>query len=87
MEATGTTMEHETQRQPRPVCPHCGFRHDDAWEWNFGPFQEGDSNGRQCERCGKEFDCDRVVDVSYTTKLAVTPNVESERGATDELKQ
>ena len=59
---------HEIHLQPRPVCPHCGYEHGDAWEWNFGPGLEGDSNGRECDRCGSEFDCERVVDVSYTTK-------------------
>lgn len=56
-----------------PVCPHCGYKHEDAWEWNFGPSLEGDSNGRQCYRCDGVFDCERVVDVSYTTRV---PNAE-----------
>lgn len=52
-----------------PVCPHCGYKHDDAWEWNFGAGLEGDSNGRECYICGGIFDCERVVDVSYTTRV------------------
>ena len=60
-----------------PVCPHCGYKHDDAWEWNFGPGLEGDSNGRECYRCGGVFDCERVVDVSYTTRV---PNAIELRG-------
>jgi hypothetical protein len=59
---------HDTKLQPGPVCPHCGFKHDDAWEWDFGLEFEGTSEGRQCYRCDGEFDCERVVDVSYTTK-------------------
>lgn len=59
---------HETRLQQRPVCPHCGYKHDDAWEWNFGPGLEGSSECRECYHCGEEFDCERVVDVSYTTK-------------------
>ncbi len=58
----------ETNLQPRPVCPHCGYQHDDAWEWNFGPGLDGTFEGRQCHRCDREFDCERVVDVSYTTR-------------------
>ena len=58
-----------TMRQDRPVCPHCGYEHDDAWEWDFGPGLEGDSEGRECYRCGEVFDCERIVDVSYTTKV------------------
>ena len=61
-------MKHETQLQQHPVCPHCGFKHEDAWEWNFGPGLEGASEGRQCSDCNGEFDCSRVVDVSYTTQ-------------------
>ena len=64
---TGTI---ETTLQQRPVCPHCGYKHDDAWEWNFGPCLDGSSEGRECYRCGGVFDCERVVDVSYTTKMA-----------------
>ena len=73
-------MSIETRLQPRPVCPHCGFKHDDAWEWNFGPCLDGDSEGRECDSCGEPFDCARVVDVSYTTRApkAAQP-VEGER--------
>ena len=46
-----------TMLQGSPICPHCGYRHDDAWEW-------------KCDQCNGEFDCERVVDVSYTTKPA-----------------
>lgn len=60
-----------------PACPHCGYKHDDAWEWNFGPGLEGTSNARECYRCGGVFDCERVVDVSYTTWV---PNGGGERG-------
>lgn len=60
----------DTTRQERPVCPHCGYEHNDAWEWNFGPGLEGNSDGRECDRCGETFDCERIVDVSYTTKAS-----------------
>lgn len=59
----------DTFRTDRPTCPHCGYEHDDAWEWNFGPGLEGSSEGRECYRCGEAFDCERIVDVSYTTKV------------------
>ena len=58
---------HDTKLQPHPVCPHCGQKHKDAWEWNFGPGLEGTSEDRWCEHCGEPFDCERVVHVSYTT--------------------
>ena len=63
-------MTYDTNLQHRPVCPHCGHEHDDAWEWNFGNGLEGTSEARQCYRCDGEFDCERVVYVSYTTKPA-----------------
>ena len=67
---TDIITSHETGLQQLPVRPHCGYKHDDAWEWNFGPALDGDSEGRQCYQCEGEFDCERVVDVSYTTKPA-----------------
>lgn len=60
-------MTYETTRQDRPVCPHCGYKHDDAWEWNFGLGLDGDTSVR-CYHCDELFDCERVIDVSYTTK-------------------
>lgn len=57
----------DTTLQPRPVCPHCGYQHDDAWEWNFGPGLEGSSE-RQCYHCDEPFHCERVVDISFTTQ-------------------
>ena len=71
--AVGALLErgvrpHETTLQPEPVCPHCGHKHKDAWEWNFVTGLDGYSEGRDCENCGESFDCERVVDVSYTTK-------------------
>jgi hypothetical protein len=60
----------ETGLQASPVCPHCGHRHDDAWEWNFGAGLEGDSTDRYCDSCGGMFDCSREVTVYYTTRAA-----------------
>lgn len=62
--------EIDTVMMDDPICPHCGHRHRDAWEWNFGPGLDGESNGRECDECGESFDCERHVTVSYTTKQA-----------------
>jgi hypothetical protein len=59
-----------TKLQSRPVCPKCGYEHDDAFEWNFGPGLDGTSEGRYCYRCEAKFDCERVVTVDYTTRLS-----------------
>lgn len=57
----------DTVLQQRPICPHCGYQHDDAWEWDFGPGLDSSSEDRECYQCGDTFNCERVVDVSYTT--------------------
>lgn len=62
-------MTNECKLRSRPECPCCGYMHDDAWEWNFGPGLEGTSEDRVCYSCGCVFDCERVVDVTYTTKV------------------
>ncbi len=69
----GSRVEREVRPQTRmqdmPTCPHCGHRHQDAWEWNFGPGMEGDREGKECENCEKVFDCRRDVSVYYTTTI------------------
>jgi len=54
-----------TTLQTDPVCPSCGHRHRDAWEWNFGSLDG--TVERECDVCGEKFTCSRVVDISYTT--------------------
>lgn len=56
-----------TTRTDAPICPHCGYVHKDAWEWRFGPGLDGDSD-RECDNCEQPFHCERIVDVSYSTK-------------------
>lgn len=58
-----------TKLQSAPVCPHCGYVEKDAWEWNFGPGLEGDTE-HDCGRCGEPFHCEREVSVYYTTAKA-----------------
>ena len=60
-------MTQRTHLTPSPVCPHCGHRHHDAWEWNFGPGLEGETE-YECDDCGKPFHCEREVTVYYTTR-------------------
>jgi len=62
-------MPYDTNLQPRPVCPHCGYKHDDAEEWNFGFGLYGLSEGRTCYECEGEFDCRRGGTVYYTTSV------------------
>ncbi len=60
----------DTVLQPWPVCPRCGHKHRDAWEWSLGPGLDG-SGEHDCDECGNTFHVERVVTVDYTT---ATPN-------------
>jgi hypothetical protein len=67
--------DFKTDYQSRPVCPHCGHVHQDAWEWDFGG-AEGDRDCF-CGRCEKPFRCSRTIVVEYSTKpVAETPDFE-----------
>ena len=59
---------YDTKLQAEPVCPACGHRHRDAWEWHFDGDMDGSAK-RECDACGAEFQCDRIVSVDYTTRL------------------
>jgi hypothetical protein len=57
----------DTQYQDAPVCPHCGYTHKDAWEWDLGPGLEGTSRF-DCGECDKEFIVSREVNITYSTR-------------------
>jgi hypothetical protein len=59
-------MSDDTQFTDEPVCPYCGHVHRDAWEINFGPGLEGDTD-IWCGECGEQMHCSRSVAVSYST--------------------
>lgn len=65
-----TTMqtERDTKLTSEPVCPHCGHRHTDSWEWDFGPWLEGARTG-ECDSCGEAFMTERQVTIYYTTAI------------------
>lgn len=65
-------MSYETTLQHYPVCPHCGYAHPDAWEWNFGAGLDGDGE-HDCDECGEPFGVERVVTVDYTTRKIKPP--------------
>lgn len=56
----------DLRHNPEPVCPHCGHKHRDAWEWNFGPGIEGDTE-YECNECGETFAVSRCVEITYNT--------------------
>lgn len=53
-------MELEHEYTDEIVCPWCGYRFSDSWEW------EEDNGGIDCD-CGKSFDYERIVSVDYST--------------------
>ena len=67
-----TDAETNTEYERDPVCPHCGYKHKNACEWNFGDSMEGE-NTFECDQCEKEFLCTRNVQVTYSTKKIKEP--------------
>ena len=65
------SAEFETQYEREPVCPHCGHKHRDSWEWDFGDGMEGEATF-ECESCEKEFVCSKTVQISYSTQKVKT---------------
>ena len=48
------------------VCPWCGHRHQDSWEW-FADSPNEDTEG-ECGSCGKSFFVSEHRDITYSTK-------------------
>jgi len=48
------------------VCPHCGARYTDSWDL----FSDGSETveGVECDDCGKEFNAEVNMSVTYTTR-------------------
>lgn len=42
------------------VCPYCGYEFGDSWEL-------GEEGGLECDKCGKEFEFYRNIEVTYCT--------------------
>ena len=53
-------MEIDTFMTDEIVCPFCGHKHSDNWEW----VEIGEG---ACEECGEDFEVEKNVTVSYTT--------------------
>lgn len=63
--ATGSET-FDTAYQDAPVCPYCGHHQRDAWEINFGPGAEGETE-IECGECGEAFAASRICTISYST--------------------
>lgn len=45
------------------VCPHCGHEHSDSWDF----FSDSNTIEIECDRCEKEFGCERDFTTTYNT--------------------
>lgn len=60
------TPTDETYDHEGAVCPACGYRHGDCWEWlndEMRPVQH------ECQGCGAKLDSSVSYSTSYTTVL------------------
>ena len=64
--------DFDTDFRHNAICPHCGYEHEDSWEFYFGPGLEGD--GRvDCRSCCEPFMCTRNVEITYSTNPIKEP--------------
>ena len=49
-----------------PVCPHCGYIMQDAWELHFD--RDGDETEVECYRCDKKYKIIFNLEVTYSTE-------------------
>lgn len=59
--------ECDLSYQTDPVCPYCGNVDTDAWEIDFGPVWEGETD-TTCNDCAEDYHVQREVSVTYSTK-------------------
>lgn len=57
---------NDTQFTWQPLCPFCKYAIRDAWELDFGPSAEGETE-IECPNCEKTYVCSRHVEVTYCT--------------------
>lgn len=53
----------ETSYTNEMICPYCGYENRDSFEYDD---EEGD---RECERCEREFEYSRAIEITYSTGL------------------
>ena len=71
------SRKYETDYTKEIVCPHCGHKYRDSWEYN-------DESGTvwNCDECEKEFILTVDFDITYCTeKVEPAPEQTSERSA------
>jgi len=50
----------DTKHTRNPVCPYCGYVEHNAWDINFGPYSEGDTE-IDCGKCEKHSENVRLL--------------------------
>ena len=59
--------EIDTEFCEKPVCPYCGEKHEDAWEWFGRDDWDGAEQEVECDDCGKPFVVVLQLEVTYST--------------------
>lgn len=62
----------ELRNNESPICPHCGHKQRDAWEIDFGPGMEGETE-ITCGSCERDYIVSREVTVYYSTRKLLEP--------------
>ena len=65
-------FDGDTDYTDEVTCPHCGYKCSDSWEMSVGVHECGD--------CGREFEMERDVSVSYSTTKRHNVEVSGLRG-------
>jgi DNA-directed RNA polymerase subunit RPC12/RpoP len=56
------------------ICPYCGAKYGDCWEW-----VKQEPRTKDCDECGKEFEYWAVVSVDYHAQALPVAAPEEER--------
>lgn len=61
---------HETMNEDEIICPYCGYRDSNSWEYDEGDYM------LHCENCEKEFYVNAKVEILYSTSPTVKNIIE-----------
>lgn len=62
------------------VCPYCGYEFGDSWEL-------GDGGELECDKCEKEFEYYRRIEVTYCTYQITEEMKEKKRSWEEQLRR
>ena len=61
-------FDGDTHFQWMIICPYCGMKYNDAFEWD-------DDGKRECDDCERIFEYERIVTIEYSTKKTTTKEI------------